>query len=131
MIGTIAMLPLFVINTIAILFAAVFFGTFLFHAIQACLKVCCCCFEEPKLTGSSLAKIPYIPRYFTSCSDSCAICLSEFQLNETVSPLHCDIKHVFHTECIKVWLIRNPICPLCKAEICPRKLKEFNGKAVR
>lgn len=33
----------------------------------------------------------------------CAICLMEYKHNCEVSPLPCDIRHYFHTECIEEW----------------------------
>ena len=80
---------------------------------------------------SSLAKIRYSCATFKSTTSECAICLGEFSEGEKVSPLHCDIKHVFHTHCIKTWLIKNPVCPLCKAEISPTELKLFNKDIKR
>ena len=130
--GAIVMVPIYISSATCTLFGGLVLGTYLLYLIQICFKqVCCCCLSGAALMGSSLAKIPYIEHYFITCTDSCAICLSEFKHNEIVSPLHCDIKHVFHTECIKAWLLRNPICPLCKAEIDPIKLKDFNRNAVR
>ena len=129
--GALVMAPIYISSATCTLFGGLLLGAYALHLLQLCLKRICCCFGPPMLTGTSLAKIPYIERYFTTCTDSCAICLGDFQRDEIVSPLHCDIKHVFHTACIKHWLVRNPICPLCKAEICPKKLKEFNRSAVR
>ena len=31
-----------------------------------------------------------------------------------VTPLPCSKHHVFHTSCIKEWLWKSDICPLCK-----------------
>lgn len=33
--------------------------------------------------------------------------------------LPCDDKHFFHTECIISWLVKKPLCPLCRANVCP------------
>ena len=96
--------------------------------LRQCIKDKC---RRHVQIGSSLAKFPYIKRYFEICSDSCIICLSEFQSGEYVSLLHCDVRHVFHTSCVRQWLTKNPVCPLCKAHICPQKLKEFNSSAIR
>lgn len=38
---------------------------------------------------------------------------------------------MFHIECIKAWLDRNPICPLCKAEISVSEQKKFNKDIKR
>ena len=47
----------------------------------------------------------------------CAICLCEFKEDQEVTPLPCDIRHYFHTECIKNWLKEKTKCPLCNKEI--------------
>ena len=48
-------------------------------------------------------------------SESCAICLSEYEEGEELRALPC--KHVFRRECIDSWISRQGIsatCPLCK-----------------
>lgn len=34
----------------------------------------------------------------------CPICWSDFLRNDFVTTLHCDEKHIFHTECIEQWI---------------------------
>ena len=46
----------------------------------------------------------------------CSICLSEFQDQEMVCKLP-ECNHIFHSECIKEWLVRNHICPFCRNDI--------------
>lgn len=41
-------------------------------------RICCSSCGGKIVVGSSLVEIPYIEHYFTTCTDSCAICLSEF-----------------------------------------------------
>ena len=46
----------------------------------------------------------------------CAVCLREFEDDETLRLIpKCD--HVFHTECIDVWLASNVTCPLCRTDL--------------
>jgi len=48
----------------------------------------------------------------------CPICWSDFLRNDFVTSLHCDEKHVFHTECIEQWIRRGQnSCPLCRQTI--------------
>ena len=44
---------------------------------------------------------------------TCAVCLSEIEEDEEVRVLSC--RHMYHRECIDVWLRKNhqPLCPLC------------------
>ncbi|MCO5573667.1 hypothetical protein L7F22_027439 [Adiantum nelumboides] len=46
----------------------------------------------------------------------CAVCLSEFQENETGRMLP-SCKHAFHTECIDMWFFSHSTCPLCRTEV--------------
>ncbi|KAJ1978598.1 hypothetical protein H4R34_003145 [Dimargaris verticillata] len=51
----------------------------------------------------------------TSVSDiaSCSICLCNFQLGDEARKLPC--RHVFHKECIDVWLLNHSaLCPICR-----------------
>lgn len=57
---------------------------------------------------------------------SCAVCLSDFQLGETLRPLPCG--HVFHRSCIDKWLLRNGVCPLCMRDVAQAKATELKDK---
>jgi len=46
---------------------------------------------------------------------SCCICLTAFKTTEEVRTLPC--MHIFHTNCIDKWLLRNRTCPICKFDI--------------
>lgn len=48
-------------------------------------------------------------------SETCSICLEEFQDNPIIRLLPCN--HYFHVECIDPWLISHGTCPLCKSNI--------------
>lgn len=54
-------------------------------------------------------------------ASSCPICLADFQPRERISSckesLSC--KHVFHTECLQMWLFKNESCPICRFKIVP------------
>eukprot|EP00262_Sarcandra_glabra_P005616 TRINITY_DN17347_c0_g1_i1.p1 TRINITY_DN17347_c0_g1~~TRINITY_DN17347_c0_g1_i1.p1 ORF type:complete len:410 (-),score=2.27 TRINITY_DN17347_c0_g1_i1:129-1358(-) len=48
----------------------------------------------------------------------CAVCLSEFEDDETLRLLpKCD--HVFHPDCIDVWLGSHTTCPVCRSNLVP------------
>lgn len=44
--------------------------------------------------------------------DECSICLEKYQKNDKITDLNCD--HVFHTNCIRLWLKDNNTCPQCR-----------------
>ena len=45
----------------------------------------------------------------------CYICLQNFTRNKNVRQLPCE--HIFCEECLKPWLKKNSICPICKYEL--------------
>ncbi|KAL1194756.1 E3 ubiquitin-protein ligase ATL9 [Cardamine amara subsp. amara] len=46
----------------------------------------------------------------------CAVCLCEFEDDETLRLMpHCS--HVFHADCVDVWLSDHSTCPLCRADL--------------
>ncbi|KAL1536022.1 RING-type E3 ubiquitin transferase [Salvia divinorum] len=49
----------------------------------------------------------------------CAVCLNEFEDHETLRLIpKCD--HVFHPECVDVWLESHVTCPVCRANLVPQ-----------
>ncbi|KAI3507577.1 hypothetical protein L1887_22565 [Cichorium endivia] len=44
----------------------------------------------------------------------CVVCQDEFKSKQRVGVLQC--KHQYHPRCIKEWLVRHNVCPLCKAQ---------------
>ena len=47
----------------------------------------------------------------------CAICLEPLLKDEGINELKCNSKHVYHHECMLVWVKTNSICPMCRMEI--------------
>ncbi|XP_052183452.1 putative RING-H2 finger protein ATL49 [Diospyros lotus] len=46
----------------------------------------------------------------------CAVCLSEFKLEDSLRLLP-DCSHAFHMDCIDKWLLSHSTCPLCRASL--------------
>lgn len=44
--------------------------------------------------------------------EPCCICQEEYTIGETIGTLNC--RHDFHTNCIKQWLLKKNVCPICK-----------------
>ena len=57
----------------------------------------------------------------------CIICQEVLESSGAKYSLMC--AHVFHTECIELWLRRNPVCPICRAEVTvvtvPEEVRRF------
>ena len=53
----------------------------------------------------------------TEDKKKCCICLENFKVNDETINLPCI--HIFHSNCIKKWMKRQDICPICKNKIIP------------
>lgn len=47
----------------------------------------------------------------------CTICFENFAESDSVIYLNCEMRHVYHADCLKKWLRVNAICPLCRTPI--------------
>eukprot|EP00347_Sterkiella_histriomuscorum_P007353 403349272 len=46
--------------------------------------------------------------------DVCPICCDNFKDEQDIVLMPCNIKHIYHPQCIYEWLCKNIQCPLCK-----------------
>ncbi len=74
-----------------------------------------------------LTKYIYDPEKFKTYNE-CIICTVEFNSEAQITPLPCNIKHYFHTECITEWLKNKPECPLCRYKITVEELERFKER---
>ena len=83
---------------------------------SAQMDVCACCTKDSggRKKAYKISTI-FDPFKFNEHTE-CIICLEEFSVNELVTALPCDVRHYFHTHCIREWAKNNSTCPLCKAE---------------
>ncbi|KAG0571427.1 hypothetical protein KC19_VG010700 [Ceratodon purpureus] len=51
----------------------------------------------------------------TSDQEQCVVCRLEYEDGDKMLSLPC--KHQYHFECIRQWLERNKVCPVCSAEV--------------
>ncbi|XVF16447.1 hypothetical protein REPUB_Repub10bG0031500 [Reevesia pubescens] len=70
------------------------------------------------MSQDDLQKLPcydYIAKDKGSSSSpvDCAVCLENFKMGEKCRLLPLCM-HSFHAECVDSWLLRNPICPICR-----------------
>lgn len=45
----------------------------------------------------------------------CSICLEEYKNNDKIKKLDCN--HIFHSECVKIWLSNKTTCPICRTDL--------------
>ncbi|PIN02706.1 hypothetical protein CDL12_24780 [Handroanthus impetiginosus] len=50
----------------------------------------------------------------SSPAGDCAVCLENFRVGEKCRLLP-SCNHSFHAECVDLWLLRTPVCPICRA----------------
>lgn len=75
--------------------------------------------ERTRVTSSSFTE-PELERLtsftFDSVPEKCSICLDLLEVGESVKAMP-SCRHTFHSNCIDGWLLTDPRCPLCKANI--------------
>lgn len=86
--------------------------------------------DKPPTPSSSTSSAPLPSQTFFSQS-SCTICLEDFIPNETkVRSLPCH--HIYHPQCIDPHLSsRSSRCPVCMAQVLPRKNEPITNAMVR
>ncbi|KAL5998465.1 hypothetical protein ACLOJK_009406 [Asimina triloba] len=83
--------------------------------------------HEPPKTGLDPAVIATLPTFEFKKTDAvpnengaeCAVCLSALEEAETARILP-NCKHVFHMQCIDMWLSSHSTCPICRTGAEPR-----------
>ena len=84
---------------------------------------------KPPTLSSPTSSAPLPSQTFYSQS-SCTICLEDFIPNETkVRSLPCH--HIYHPQCIDPHLSRSSRCPVCMAQVLPRKNEPITNAMVR
>uniref|UniRef100_A0A7S3FZK8 RING-type domain-containing protein n=1 Tax=Strombidium rassoulzadegani TaxID=1082188 RepID=A0A7S3FZK8_9SPIT len=66
---------------------------------------------------SNLSRTQFDPSRFTY-ENKCSICLCEYEKEDQLTQLKCDVRHYFHSDCIIGWIQQgNNVCPLCRQPI--------------
>jgi E3 ubiquitin-protein ligase ATL6/9/15/31/42/55 len=68
----------------------------------------------PILLYSSI--INHLKESETEAPLQCAVCLSDFNNNDTIRMLP-QCNHFFHPPCIDAWLSNHPTCPVCRLNL--------------
>ena len=92
--------------------------------------------DERGSTGSTsmsrddLEKLPcfdYIAKDERSSPVDCAVCLENFKMGDKCRLLPI-CKHSFHAQCVDAWLLKTPICPLCRTCADLKKVGSILGE---
>ena len=84
--------------------------------------ICCFSRQRPQWSAApqriiqNLTRVRFDPQVFQN-EENCAICLEKFQEQDEITPLPCDRRHYFHTQCIIDWLKNNNTCPFCNKPV--------------
>lgn len=69
--------------------------------------------EEDKTLLKKYCMRKYSIRESSTNSDTCAICVGEFEIDEEVLE-HPICRHTYHWECLHEWLVTKRSCPICR-----------------
>lgn len=76
---------------------------------------------RPELAGCpTFDEVFSLPHIRLKARNYCCICLENIELKETTTDIGCS--HKFHSNCIDVWILNNPNCPVCKIKVKFNKL---------
>ena len=64
------------------------------------------------LNRALLSNLPVLEMTAEMVNTSCCLCLEGYYQGEDITRLKC--KHVFHLDCVRVWVMRSNTCPLCR-----------------
>ena len=88
--------------------------------------------EEQKEIINTIVRTNWDPEVFKA-HDECAICAEPFRESDKVTPLPCNPKHYFHSECTVKWFSTGQgsdtsTCPLCKTKFTREQLQEYSDR---
>ncbi|KAI9173346.1 hypothetical protein LWI28_000062 [Acer negundo] len=79
------------------------------------------------MSNEDLKKLPCfeyrVSEAETSSPVDCVICLEIFVVGDKCRSLP-NCRHSFHAHCIDSWLLKTPICPICRTSACNLKTGE-------
>lgn len=52
-------------------------------------------------------------KFQINLDDNCSVCLMEFAMGDKYIVIP-DCNHIYHSECLKLWLKENNNCPICR-----------------
>lgn len=70
-----------------------------------------------KISNEELKKLPCFDYKVEEAEVDCVVCLENLKMGDKCRLLP-NCKHSFHVECIDSWLLKTPICPVCRTSAC-------------
>ncbi|GMH01293.1 hypothetical protein Nepgr_003132 [Nepenthes gracilis] len=90
--------------------------------------------SSPKGKGMSAEELKTLPclnfeagERGSSCSVDCAVCLDSFKSGDKCRLLP-NCMHCFHAHCIDLWLMKTPLCPICRTCAQLPKIQLVSGE---
>jgi hypothetical protein len=83
------------------------------------------------IVGGSLAQFSHCSSLNSVDEPHCTICFSELEDGDRVGDIGC--MHVFHADCLKMWIQKRNSCPLCNIPVAKRRRissEELNKEAI-
>lgn len=80
------------------------------------------------LSDKEIEKIPLCLYSEQHINKGCTICLEDFDDGEYVRSLGCG--HVFHKECVDMWLRRNFVCPICRNKMAAESEQACEARSI-
>ncbi|XP_021755877.1 RING-H2 finger protein ATL56-like [Chenopodium quinoa] len=80
--------------------------------------------NEDLSSGYSLELLKTLPKSLFKGSEVCTICLDNLLEGESCRVLP-GCNHVFHLNCVDKWILKSPVCPVCRSSI---KKTDHEGK---
>lgn len=71
-----------------------------------------CCLRKSKPSDNCFSKFP------SETERKCSICQEDYEEDDEIGRLDCG--HFFHIDCVKQWLVRRNMCPICKTAAAPQ-----------
>eukprot|EP00826_Nyctotherus_ovalis_P049780 TRINITY_DN6038_c0_g4_i1.p1 TRINITY_DN6038_c0_g4~~TRINITY_DN6038_c0_g4_i1.p1 ORF type:complete len:284 (+),score=58.06 TRINITY_DN6038_c0_g4_i1:109-960(+) len=85
-----------------------------FAVLEAFLRLVTCKFKHV----NEFRVITYNSYFYNSSmrqTKSCTICLGDYKDKDLVCIATCYATHIFHERCIVEWVVKHPLCPICRA----------------
>ncbi|KAL7066517.1 zinc finger, C3HC4 type domain-containing protein [Cryptosporidium serpentis] len=72
-------------------------------------------YSNPLYNGNNTMDNEYI-KYIT-LGKACPICVQDINDNDNIRILPCDVRHIYHKDCIDGWFQQNNACPICRSDV--------------